>query len=154
MVSPDTSIMWVWGGWHNWSLKRGVNLQAATITLDSKGSFVARESESHSVVSNSLWPPGLYSPWNSPHQNTGVGNFSLLQGIFPTQGSNPGLPHCRRIFYQLSHQGNPRILERVAYPFSSRSSWPRNLTGVSCIAGGFFTNWAMKDLSSYQKGQP
>ena len=42
---------------------------------------------------------GLYSPWNSPGQNTGVGSLSLLQGIFRTQGSNPGLPHCRQILY-------------------------------------------------------
>ena len=79
------------------------------------------ESESCSVVSDSLQPHGLYSPWNSPGQNTGVG--SLLQGIFPTQGSNPGVSHCRWIFYQLSHQGSPRILEWVAYPVSSVSSW-------------------------------
>ena len=51
--------------------------------------------------------PGLYSPWDSPGQNTGVGNLFLLQGIFPIQGSNPGLPRCRRILYQLSHQGSP-----------------------------------------------
>ena len=56
-------------------------------------------------MSNSLWPNGLYSPWNSPSQNTGVGSLSLLQGIFPTQGSNSGLPHCRWILYQLSHKG-------------------------------------------------
>ena len=62
-------------------------------------------SESCSVVSDSLQPRRLYSPWNSPGQNTGVGSLSLLQGIFPTQGSNPGLPHCRRILYQLSYQG-------------------------------------------------
>ena len=62
------------------------------------------ESESRSVVSNSLQPHGLYSPWNSPGQNTGVGSLSILQGIFPTQGSNPGLPHCRGILYQLSHK--------------------------------------------------
>ena len=68
------------------------------------------ESESCSVVSDSLWPHGLYSPWNFPGQNTGVGSHSLLQGIFPTQESNPGLPHCRRVFYRLSHQGSPRIL--------------------------------------------
>ena len=54
-----------------------------------------------------LWPHGLYSPWNSPGQNTGVGSPFLLQGIFPTQRSNPGLPHCRRILYQLSFQGSP-----------------------------------------------
>ena len=80
-----------------------------------------------------------YSPWNSPGQNTGVGSVSRLQGIFPTQGSNLGLPHCGQILYNLSHKGSPRILEWVAYPFSSRSSRPRNPTGVSCIAGGFFT---------------
>ena len=62
------------------------------------------ESESHPVMSNSLWPDGL-SPWDSPGQNTGAGSLSLLQGIFPTQGSNPGLPHCRWILYQLSHNG-------------------------------------------------
>ena len=73
-------------------------------------------------------------------QNTRVGSLSPLQGIFPTQGSNPGLPHCRRILYQLSHKGSPRILEWVAYPFSSGYSQPRNQTGVSCIAGRFFIN--------------
>ena len=56
-----------------------------------------------------------------------------------------GCPHCRWILYQLSHQGSPRILEWVAYPFSSRSSWSRNQTRVSCIAGGFFTNWAIRE---------
>ena len=79
---------------------------------------------------------------HSPCQNTGVGSCSFLQGIFPTQGSNPGLPLCRWILYQPSHQGRPRILEWVAYPFSRGSSWPRNQTRVSRIAGGFFTSWA------------
>ena len=91
-----------------------------------------------------------YSSWNSPGQNTGVGSLSLLQGIFLTQRSNPGLPHGRRILYQLSHKGRPRILEWVACPFSSRSSWPRNQTGVSCIAGGFFTSWAIIDVHYLQ----
>ena len=103
------------------------------------------ESESFSVMSNSLRPHKLYSPWNSPGQNTGVGSLFLLQGIFPTQGLNPCLPHCRWILYQLSHKGSPRILEWVAYPFSRGSSWPRNQPGVSCIAGGFFTNWAIRE---------
>ena len=70
------------------------------------------ESESRSVVSDSLRPHRLYSPWNSPGQNTGVGNISLLQGIFPTQGSNPSL-HCRQIFYQLSHKGSPKYMKNV-----------------------------------------
>ena len=95
------------------------------------------ESESVSVVSDSLRPHGLSMEFS--RQNTGVGSHSLLQGIFPTQGSNPGLPHCKQILYQLSHKGSPRILEWVAYSFSSRSSWPRNWTRVSWIAGNFFT---------------
>ena len=65
------------------------------------------ESESRSVVSSSLQHNGLYCPWNSLGQNNGVSSLSLLQGIFPTQVSNPGLPHCRRILYQLSHKGSP-----------------------------------------------
>ena len=102
-------------------------------------------------MSDSLWPHGLYSPWNSLGQNTGLGSLSLPQGIFQTQGSNPGLLHCRWILYQLSHQGSPRILEWVAYPFSSGSSWLRNQTGVSCIAGGLFTNWAIREAPGPQK---
>ena len=98
-----------------------------------------------SVMSNFLQPYGLYSPWNSPGQNTGVGSLSLLQGIFPTQGSNPGLLYYRRNLYQLSHEGSPGILEWVAYHFSRASSQPRNQTGVSCIAGRFFTNWAIRE---------
>ena len=66
-------------------------------------------SESCSVMSNSLGPHGLYSPWNSPGQNTGVGSLSLLQGIFPNQGLNPGLLHCRWILYQLSYEGSPHL---------------------------------------------
>ena len=56
------------------------------------------------VMSDSLQPCRLHIPWNSPGQNTGVGSLSLLQGIFPTQGSNPGLLHGKRILYQLSHR--------------------------------------------------
>ena len=89
--------------------------------------------------------------WNSLGQNTGVDSLSLLQGVFPTQGSNPGFPHCRWILYQLNHKGSPRILAWVAYPFSSGSSWPRNWTRVSCIAGGFFTNWGIREAKSLPK---
>ena len=89
------------------------------------------KSESRSAVYDFLWWRGLYSPWNSPGQNTGVGSLFLLQGIFSTQGSKPGLPHCRQIIYQLSHKGSPRILEWVAYPFSRGSSRPRHWTRVS-----------------------
>ena len=61
------------------------------------------------TMSDSLWPHGLYSPGNSIGQNTGVGRLLLLQGIFPTQGSNPGFLHCRQILHQLSHKGSPYI---------------------------------------------
>ena len=96
-----------------------------------------------------LRPHGLYSPWNSLGQNTGMGGLSLHQGIFPTQGSNPGLLHGRWILFQLRPQESPRILEWVAYPSSSKSSWSRNWTGVSCITGRFFTTWAIKEAQGF-----
>ena len=96
-------------------------------------------SESRLVAFCSLRPYGLYSLRNSPGQNTGVDSHSLLQEIFPIQGLNSGLLHGRQILYQLS-QRSTRILEWVAYPFSSRFSQPRNRTGVFCIAGRFLTN--------------
>ena len=88
-------------------------------------------------------PHGLHSPWSSPGQNTGVGSLSLPRGIFPTQVSNPGLPHSRQILSQLSHKGSPRILEWVAISFSSGSSRPRNQTRVSC-----FCRWILYQLSN------
>ena len=103
--------------------------------------------ESHSVMSDSLWPHGLYSQWNSPDQNTRVSSCFLLQEIFSTQGSNPDLSHSGWILYQLNHKGSPRILEWVAYPFTSGSSWPRSWTGVSCITGRFFNNWANRETA-------
>ena len=96
-------------------------------------------------MSDSLRPHGLYSTRNSLGQNTGVGSHSLLQGIFPTQGLNPGLPHCRQILCQLSHKGSPRRLQWVAYPFPRGSSRSRNQTRVFCIAGGFFINLVMRE---------
>ena len=95
-----------------------------------------------------LWNPMDRSPpGSSVHgKNTGVGCHAILQGVFLTPGSNPGLPHCRQFLYRLSHQESPRILEWVAYPFSKGSSQPRNRTGVSCIAGRFFTNWAIREV--------
>ena len=77
----------------------------------SPGPWIYSEwSESRSVVSDSLLSHGQYSSWNSPGQYTRVGSHSTLQEIFPTQGSNPGLPHCRQILYQLSHQGSPEYI--------------------------------------------
>jgi len=94
------------------------------------------ESESCSVVSDSLRLHGLYSPWNSPGQNTEVGSLSLLQGIFPTQGSNSGLPHCRDILYQLSHKGSPNwsIVDLQYYvSFMCTAKWFRHKLLQSCL---------------------
>ena len=88
-------------------------------------------------------PPGSSVHRDSPGKNTGVGYHVLRD--FPTQGSNAGLSHCRRILYRLSHQGSPRILEWVDYPFSRGSSQSRNRTRVSCIANGFFTSWGTRE---------
>ena len=67
-----------------------------------------------------------------------------------TQGSNPGLLHCRWILYLLSHKRSPRKVEWVVYPFSSRSSKPRNSTRVSWVAGRFFTNWAIREALKWK----
>ena len=87
-------------------------------------------------------PPGSCVRGDSPGKNTGAGCRFLFQGIFLTQGLNLGVPYCRQILYCLSHQENPRILGWRAYPFSRKTSWPRNRTWVSCIARWFFTSWA------------
>ena len=100
---------------------------------------------------STLHDPTDCSPWgssdhgDSPGKNTGVGCNALLQGIFQTQGLNPGLPHCIQILYCLRQQGSLRIFEWGAFPFYRGSSGPGNWTGFSCIAGGFFTSWAIKE---------
>ena len=86
---------------------------------------------------------------DSPGQNPGLDCHALLQGIFPTQELNPGLLHCRQILYSLSHQGSPRILEWVTYPFSRGTSWPRNWTRISSIAVRFFTSWATREALNW-----
>ena len=102
------------------------------------------ESESCSVMSDSFDPMD-YIVHGILQARILKWEALLLQAIFPNQGLNPGVSHCRWILYQLSHQGSARILEWVAYPVSSRSSRSRNWTGVSCIAGVFFTNWAIRE---------
>ena len=84
--------------------------------------------------------PGSSVHGHFPGKKNRMSCHALLPGVFPTQGWNPGLPHCRQILYHLSQQGSPRVLERVVYPFSRATSQPSNQTGVSCIAGGFFTH--------------
>ena len=107
-------------------------------------------SECCSIMSDSLQPLN-----NSPGQNMGVDSCSLLQGIFQTQVSNPGLPYCRRILYQLSHQGSTRILEWVVYAFFSRSSWSRIELGLpafwmdSLPAGLQGKHWKIISLQNF-----
>ena len=136
LVARGTKTMWL-AGYNFWSPSPNYHTPASNLWRKWKWKLLS--------CIHSLRPHRLYSPWNSPGQNTGVGSLSLLQVTVPTQGSNTGLPHCRWILYQWSHQGSPRILEWVVYPFSSRSSQPRNQTGVSCIAGRFFTNWTIRE---------
>ena len=131
------NVIWSLNTISQWSLQK-------SYTEYFNPSLINKESESRSVMSNCLCPHGLYSPWNSPGQNTGVSSLCLLQGIFPT-GIEPRSPALLLDLYQLSYTGRPRILKWVAYPFSRRSSWSRNRTRVSSIAGRFFTNWAIRE---------
>ena len=78
-------------------------------------------------------PPGSSVHGDPAGKNTGVNCHALLPGIFPTQGSNPGLLYCRQILYHLKHQGSPRILEWVAHPFSRGSSRPRIKLGSPAL---------------------
>ena len=101
------------------------------------------ESESCSVVSDSLRPYGLYSTWNSPGQNPGMGSScSLFKGIFPNPEIEPISPTLR---VDSLPAEPPRIPERVTYSSSIISSRPMNQIEVSCISGGFFTRWATKE---------
>ena len=124
----------------------GIQIHSATLKKSIKVHEETKNRTTMCLVAQSC--PTLGDPMDhgvSPGKNTGVGCHNLLQGIFPTRGSNPGLLHCRWILYHLRHQGSPRTLKRVAYPFSRGSFQPRNWTRVSCIAGRFFTCWATRE---------
>ena len=105
----DIYILWVseWKShicisiwdWHIHTVSEWVKVTYMYIYLGLTYTYYEWVSESHSVVSDSLQPHGLYGPSNSLGQNIGACSLSLLQGIFPTQGLNPGLPHCRQILY-------------------------------------------------------
>ena len=105
----------------------GIGMLSGVISCLQETYILVKWSESCLVVSDSLWPHGLYSPWNSPGQNTWMGSLSLLQRIFQTQGSNPGFPHCRRILNQLSHKGSPCF-------------WFYSVQSLSCV-WLFMTPW-------------
>ena len=104
--------------------KMSGELQASKSLVKTAEWLFFKWSESRSVVSNSLRLHGLCSPWNSPGQNTGVSSLSLLQGIFPTQGLNPGLPHCRRILNQVSHKRSSFSSVQFSRSVMSNSLWP------------------------------
>ena len=93
-------------------------------------------------------PPGSSVHGDFPDKNTGVDCHAFLL----TQGLNPGFPHCKQILYHLSHQGSPKMLEWVAYPFCRGSSQSRDRTRFSCIAGRFFTSWATWETQQYGLG--
>ena len=90
-------------------------------------------------------PPGSSVHGDSPASLLECVAMASFRGSYQAKRINPGLPLCRQILYHLSHKGSSRMLECVAYPFSRGSSQPRNRTGVSCIAGRFFTSWATKE---------
>ena len=84
-------------------------------------------------------PARLLCPWNSPGQSTGVGSHSLLQGIFPTQGLNPGLPHCRWILHPLSHWGSPNFMtSNVLYNSALKYIYSRLLYLLLWLSLGHF----------------
>ena len=107
--------------------------------------FIGKWSESRPVMSDPLQP---YSPWFSPGQNTGVGSLSLLQGIFPTHESDQGLLHCRRILYQMSYQGSPRILFYWVFYFKyvQYIIGKENSNKLVQITGLFFLGWLPVDI--------
>ena len=96
--------------WHSLLQKLANALASQQSNQWGPRSCVSRSAVSDSLRPHGLQPTRLLCPWDSPGKNTGVDCLSLLQGIFPTQGLNPGLPHCRQILYQLSHQGSPHPL--------------------------------------------
>ena len=107
--------------------------------------------------------PGLYSPWDSPGQNSGVGSLSLLQGIFPIQ-DRAQVSHIaggffiswatREADYRVHGILQARVLEQIVFPFSRGSSQARDQTQVSHTAGGFFISWAIREaqLITKEKG--
>ena len=150
--SPKSTWFWRPGG-----------LIIGTLQKQGKWSEV-KWRESCLVMSNSLWPHGLQParllcPWDSPVKNPGMGYHSLLQEIFPTQGSNPGLPHCRHILYCLSHQRSPLIPKKVLSSaqgylssgrvmsmetISHRSRCPRSTQGICICVFLLFYLWSIQ----------
>ena len=127
------------GRYSPWSCKELDTTEQLTLVMKQS------ESEGHSVVSDTLRSHGLYSPWNSPGQNTGMGSLSLLQGIFATQGSNPGLTHSLQVdSLPAEPQGKPKNTGVGSLSLLQGIFLTQDQTRVSCIAEGFLTKWAMR----------
>ena len=103
-------------------------------------------------MSFAFWPGGLQParllcPWDSPGKNTGVGRHAFLQGIFPTQGSNPGLLHCKRILYCLSHQGSPICPNNM--PLSSNDISSNRILYCSVISATLFHILVFREITFF-----
>jgi len=132
-ISEEPGGLWSVGSQrigHNWA-------HMLTITLSFTNILEVKVAQ----LSPNFWDPMNCNlcPWNSPGKNTGVGSHSLLQGIFPTQGSNPGLPHCRQILYHPSHQQSPTNTLKAP---QKRPMWPQ-------MPVMFLLKQALKRISSW-----
>ena len=111
----------MWSNFNFFVIKKTLHNMPISFSLIIWGCVFGCVCISRSVMSNSLqphrlWPTRLFCAWDSPGKNTAMGCHFLLQRIFPTQGSNPSLPHCRQTLYRLSHQGSPDYM--VSFQFS------------------------------------
>ena len=146
--SWKTHIVWFQNFWHNCSNQ--------TVWY-----WYKSESESHSVMSDSMRPHGLFSPRNSPGQNTAVGSLSLPQGVSPPQESDPGLLHCRWPLYELSHKGSPGLRTNIKDQWNRTESREKAQTNwfpttmLQLLHGGgrtvSSTNGAQKTERTYGK---
>ena len=103
MTTGKTTALTIWT-----VVGKGMSLLFNILSVYHSFSYKEKESESHSVVSDSLQPHGLYSPWNTPGQNTGVGSLSLLQGNLPNPGTKPRSPTLHADSLPAEPQGKPK----------------------------------------------
>ena len=125
---------WVPHGYTGMTHLPGLSFSFIEMNVETALPFAKYPKWSYSVVSDSLQPHGLkptrlLCPWDFPGKNTRVGCHFLLQGIFPTQGWNPGLPHCRQMLYHLSHQGSQSDVIGVRENKDSKEWWLKKKKG-------------------------
>ena len=114
---------------------------------------------SRSIVSDSLWPHGLYPtrllcPWDFPGNSPGMGCHFLLQGIFPTQGSNPGLPHCKQMLHHLSHQGCPVMIDSKSWKMMLWKCCTQYASKLGKLSSGHRTGKGQFSFQSQRKAMP